>query len=268
MLDDILTDERLNSVELADQMVFVRVLALLNHRDSKDGILHLTDHSGYLVARRHRRAYWEPALRRLDAAGLLRGSWDAEPMSVTVPNWAKLQGFAPVELRLLEESRVEENREPPIPPLVRESAKPPKRKPPPRPKREKSPFPPEGLSDDQKRELASSPSLKDITPSQFRHATDWARDWSAAGGKDTDRADWVAVIRNGINGGYALKGYGPGANGKALGRGNTNYTRPPPEFAPPDPDLTPIADLSDEDLAEVKRATAEARAKLGHRPQA
>ncbi len=92
------------------------------------------------------------------------------------------------------------------------------------PKQKATLFPEGGLTLEQKRQLAASPSLKDIKPSQFQHACAVVADWSASNQKT--RVDWVATVRGAINRGWALEGYGGSGNGKAVGRGNTNYSQP------------------------------------------
>ncbi len=232
VLDDILTDPKLNELDLADQMVFIRILALLNHRDSTDGILHVTDHAGYLITRRKSRGYWLKPLRKLDGTGLLCGKFDQEPVEIIVPKWARIQGFAPADSVSIpslreEESRVDKN--PPISPPLRAS-----RESTPKPAaKAKGPtaFPPDGLSVEQKRALFDSKSLAGmkLPPAAFRHAETIVRAWAEGGNKR--RTNWVSVMRGAIARGWALEGFvnGPGApdrRGNGRVRRESNYTAP------------------------------------------
>ncbi len=146
---------------------------------------------------------------------------------VHIPNLAKKQGFRPRNGSGMEVSATTTattTAKPPIkPPFV--SAKEKKKTPARRPA---TTFPEGGLSTEQKRELAASPSLKDLTPSQFQHACQAVRDWATGNEKGPHRrVDWVATVRNAINRGWALEGYGGSTgNGKGSGRGSSNYVPP------------------------------------------
>jgi hypothetical protein len=227
VLTDVLDDPKLNSLEQKDQIVFIRLLATLQRMGSRDGIIVASDRVLKSIADRDGARAALASLRRQAEAGLASVSHQPGATLITVHKWAKLQGFAPTPVvPRVEKSREEESTTPTPSPATPETPSKPKA-----PKRKRipaTPWPAEGLTLDQKRELAASPSLKDLTPSQLRHACDAVRSWAEGGGHE--RVDWVAVIRGGIGRGWALEGYtgGDRSPGKRpTGRGSTDYAAAP-----------------------------------------
>lgn len=100
VMESILDDERLNSLDLADQMLFMRLLATLNRQESRDGAGFLPWRAAAALALRYRPAYVKQAFSRLHATGLVTFSYRDAGVSYTVAKWAKIQGFAPTDLRL------------------------------------------------------------------------------------------------------------------------------------------------------------------------
>ncbi|HUT86593.1 MAG TPA: hypothetical protein VMX15_00715, partial [Candidatus Heimdallarchaeota archaeon] len=97
--EDILDDPKLNALSLADQALYMKLLAVLNRQKSRDGWGHLDTFAACALARRERWAYALPAFDRLAAHGLLRVRYRDGGLSYLVPKWPEHQGFAPVELR-------------------------------------------------------------------------------------------------------------------------------------------------------------------------
>ncbi len=132
VLDDILDDDNLGDVSEAAFATYIRLHATLNRTDSKGGVVALGTRGILRLTRCQRRDYAIARLRELERTGLLSVTADEHPPGrrgsegrlrtvISVRNWAKTQGFAPPKLRPLEKSRVEESREPPIPPASREA---------------------------------------------------------------------------------------------------------------------------------------------------
>lgn len=70
---------------------------------------------------------------------------------------------------------------------------------------------PERLSDEEREGARQWARANRFTDSQLAYGWARVRDWAAAGGHR--RADWLAVLRNAISDGWALKGYTPPASG-------------------------------------------------------
>lgn len=97
--EDILDDTRLAALGLADQMLYIRLLATLNRQKSRDGIGRLSLRAATALADRERWAYAEPAYSRLVAGGLVALSHLGGGIEYRVDKWPEHQGFTTSILR-------------------------------------------------------------------------------------------------------------------------------------------------------------------------
>ncbi len=127
-------------------------------------------------------------------------------------------------------------------------------------------FPEAGLSEEQKRQLAASPSLSDITPAQFRHACQIVADWSHANGKR--RIDWVKATRNAIARGWALEGmpgvpkFAPARSGNGAGPTPRNRHLDEEDAALEAGELKRVSEMTDAEREEAAARAAEVKRKL------
>lgn len=225
VLEEILDDPVLTSVSLEKQMVFIRVLAMLHRAQSRDGVLTLSGAGIKALTKRSREPDAAKILTQLDASFKLasRGLRASSPLALsyvgasyvlTAPNWAILQGFAPAKLRPIEKSRVEESRSTPIAPsetianpedFSLSADEPPAPATKEKRKKPKRPFPPDGLSAEQKLELMNRPEIKarGYSKREFRLAEAKVRTW--AEGEGATKVSWPAAIANAMLDGWALR---------------------------------------------------------------
>ena len=100
MLEDILDSPKLRDDVSADVFRFyIRLLAMLNRTKSRDGKINLGRRAINLCAGREQLRHSLAVARGGAVAGLYTLSVDGEQALITVPNWAKHQGFTPARLR-------------------------------------------------------------------------------------------------------------------------------------------------------------------------
>jgi len=214
-MEDVLDDPKLNALELADQMLFIRLLAVLNRQKSRDGIGHLDFFAATALARRHRWAYARSPFDHLAATGLVTITYRDGGIEYLIPKWAEIQGFTPTELR-------------------RDSGETPA--PTPTPKTTPTPTPtptntkkvaaraaprggsrptlaPESLPDEDRKKLRDWCIANSVRSDFIDHAWERVRDWSHTNGKK--RRNWWVVCKNAIQDGWALKGQGNGSPPKS-----------------------------------------------------
>ena len=214
---------------------------------------------------------------RLKSIRLLEKLTQCSPISFTVsgrsysihfPNLASKHGFKHQNGTLRSPNAntdPDPDKEPPvIPPRRRRSEKKSRE-----PAGEATRFPKEGFTDEMKRELAASPSLKDLSPAQFRHALQNVADWSTGDQKGPRlRIDWVATVRNHINRGWALDGMPGVPKGTPPRKGSAGPTPENPrnkEIAKQvdSGELRRIEDIPAEELETMQKAAEQVKAEIG-----
>lgn len=232
VLDDILDDETLAEVTDAQFATFIRVLAMLNRTGSRDGVLALSPRRILALTHRRYAGTARELLGSCEGAGLFAlGSND-----LTVRNWAKIQGFAPAELRpdsggtpslRGEERRGEENttRTPPDP-SPRSARDRVKKKP--KPKAPKIACPPvASWARDAEEEIKAARGCSDRElVAAIKRVLAWHEDGASRAARvKRTMPRWVIYLRD-QDWPYETSA----GNGRA--RRDSNYSAPPGEFAP------------------------------------
>lgn len=95
MMEDIIDDPKLASVDGDTFRFFIRLLAMLNRTKSRDGVIFLDRFALNACAMREQRRHALRIARSGAAAGLYRMSEDGLHVSIEVCNWSKLQELRP-----------------------------------------------------------------------------------------------------------------------------------------------------------------------------
>jgi hypothetical protein len=209
-MEDILDDDKLNAVSLSDQMLYLRLLAVLNRQKSRDGRGYLHRIAATALADRERWAYAKPAYDRLLAGGLVELTHLEGGLEYLVPNWPERQGFAPTKLR--RDSDVTPSPTPiPVPtptPIKKEpaadaapiSASSPRGNG--RPKRTPMTAFPEPFPLDLRAKLQQWAERNRFTADQVDFAIQTVADWAVS--NDKTKASWVRTIQGAMRAGWAL----------------------------------------------------------------
>jgi hypothetical protein len=96
-LGDILHDPKISNLTGDEFRLFFNIMAALCQSGSQDGVIRLTPTTLRALACRQQTRHSEPMLSRLVAVGLTTMSRVGADYLTTVPNWAKLQGYAPLK---------------------------------------------------------------------------------------------------------------------------------------------------------------------------
>ena len=180
MVNDILDDPKLGQLDLADQMVFIRLLALLSRVGNETGEIELSHESVAMLCRR-RFVYAKPVMEKLAGTGLVLTRYRRGTVAVSVPKWAEIQGFSVREEKIREELYLDGEKE---------------KKP---ARRSSTPFPSDGLPEAKVAEVALKLGL---SSARMAEALEGLRDWASAG--DHRRKDWIAQLRSGIRKGWVF----------------------------------------------------------------
>jgi hypothetical protein len=97
MLEDILEDPKLGKVDGDAYRCYIRFLAMLSRSSSESGTLTLDARSLRYCACRQQTVHAEKTMSQLVDASVLAMSQVGDGYQTTAPNWAEIQGFAPLK---------------------------------------------------------------------------------------------------------------------------------------------------------------------------
>jgi len=194
-LTDILHDEKLTGDCPADVFRFyIRLLAALQQTGSRDGKITLDRHALCALAGREQVRHALRVARAGAARKLYAACTHGERTVVTVPKWAKLQGFAPTPDVPREEKRREEERESaPATPAPHSQPRAAARKP-------KGTPCPEQLTDTQRDQVNAWRNRLHPELDARELRAQWARFTDHYIGEGDLRADWVRVFYKWLTG--------------------------------------------------------------------
>lgn len=99
VMEDILHDPKIARAGNDGLAAYIRILALLNQRKSKDGRIALDSFTTVAIAGTKRSDSARRLLERLSSLGLFSIKFSDEITQICVPKWAEIQGIAPTKPR-------------------------------------------------------------------------------------------------------------------------------------------------------------------------
>jgi len=204
VFEDLLDNEKVAAIDLADFGLYVKLLAVLRRQESLSGVGRLDHRAATALARCVRWPYARPYYQRLAAAKLIWLKFEIGSIEYLVPNWPKYQQTTPALKRSEEAGQLVLT----APPVNGRRT------------RKKAPgvevaFP-EPFPDELRARLMRWAPTKGFSEAQVDYAIDAVREKSAARGYLN--VEWDRAIQGYMREGWALRGFaGTAGAGTAFG---------------------------------------------------